>query len=307
MRTHASTAAARVVVRSIRGLRPVRAARSLRARFSARLLIGLVSWVAAAGALLAAAAAQAAPFRNGRMWLEIVALDESYTLTTASGITGTVGAQRSGSTITSLSVPRGAFAVVGDETAVDPDLSPVTGLIGSFANDAGVFHAKGGPLQGSMGWHFPGFPAESALLTVCIQVPCGSDLFFEVDVDLNVVGVGGVESFDVFDLLSVTMTGGTWTTGTVQVPTDEGPESRSGTITQLAGGWTRVRLVSPIEIELEQGEGSPTPPPTSQVAGFAFLQLEVPEPGATAAGAAALVALAGLARRSHGRRTAAST
>ena len=304
MRAHASTAAARLLVCWIRASCRLSALRSIRAPLSARLLIGMAALAASAGALLAAEAARAAPFRAGRLRIELVALGEGYELTTESGITGTVAVQRSGNSITRLTLPTGAFSVVGDTTGVEPDLSPVTGLIGSFANDAGVFTLQSGALRGSMGLHFPGFPSDPALLTICIQAaPCGG---LEVDVALDVVGVGGSDSFDVLSLLQVTMTGGTWTTGTVQVPVEGGTESRSGMIASLAGGWTRVRLVSPIEIELEQGPGSPTPPPTSQVAGFAILQLEVPEPGATAAGAAALVALASLARRSRARATAAS-
>lgn len=263
---------------------------------------GLLLLVALVGAqlvgLAAPSAADVLPFRGGRLTIRIEALGDQYLLCAPAGgeVGGVVNAERTATTLTSFTLPAGSFSVTGVTVPVtNPALQPITGLIGSFVNSAGSFGPQGGGfLGGPMGLRFPPETAEPGLVEICILFACDEALQY-IPVELGVVGIGGEETFE--DLITFSITGGPWTTGTATVPVDGGQESETGSVTLLGDGYLDVRLVTPIAIEIDN---SSLPGIPAQIAAFGLLDLEiapVPEPGAATAALAASAALAALARR----------
>jgi hypothetical protein len=260
------------------------------------LLVGLLL-VGLAGP----SAAVVVPFREGRLTIRIEALGEQYSLQApAVGRTlGTVNVNRTATTLESFALPAGSFSVSGVTVPVtDPELQPITGLIGSFENEAGGFSSPGGTLGGTMGLRMPGDPEEPGIVEVCLLFSCEELIL--VEVPLSVLGEGGQETVETLGF-SFTLTGAPWTIGTVSVPVDGGEETESGSLSVLGDGFLRVRLVTPIAIGVDAD--APTGIP-SQIAAFGLLDLEIapaPEPDAAAAGIASAATLAALARRRRER------
>lgn len=276
-----------------------------------RPLLAKLIGVALVVGLAAPAAAVVVPFRAGRLTIRVDLLGAQYSMwAPASGpATGTVNVNRTATTLGSFTLPAGSFSVLGATVPVaDPRLQPITGLTGSFENEEGVFSSQGGTLGGTMGLSFPGYPAESAVLEVCLLHPCEYFPPFLLLIPLSVVGTGGQET-GAFDEYSLTITGAPWTIGSASVPIQGGQATESGSLTVLPDGWMRVRLVTPIAIDWDGPDVPPTGIP-AQIAGFGLLDLEiapVPEPTAAGAGLASLTALSALAhRRRRGAQFAAA-
>lgn len=269
-----------------------------------RPLLAKLVCVALVGGLAAPASAAVVSFRAGRLAIRVDLLGAQYSMWAPQiGLeTGTVDVDRTATTLSSFTLPAGSFSVLGAMVPVaDPGLQPITGLIGSFANEEGVFSRQSGTLGGEMGLSFPGYPTESAILEVCLLFPC-SDVFVLM-IPLAVVGTGGQETGESAGY-SLTLTGAPWTIGSASVPIQGGQATESGSLTVLADGWMRVRLVTPIAIDWDGPDDPPTAIP-AQVAAFGLLDLEiapVPEPAAGGAGLASLASLATLSALARRRR-----
>ncbi|MEB2345893.1 MAG: hypothetical protein OZ948_14275 [Deltaproteobacteria bacterium] len=261
-----------------------------------RVLFGVLASVALAAGLAEPVAAVVVPFRAGRLTIRIDALGTSYSLIApAQGTaTGTVDVNRTATTLGSFTLQGGLLSAAGVTVPVtDPALQPITGLVGSFENEAGLFTSQSGTLGGTMGLRLPGSPAEPGIVGVCVIFACDESIPLEIP--LSVVGVGGEEEVPVLHL-TFTLAGAPWTIGTASVPVEGGEVSESGSLAVLGSGWMRVRLVTPIAIGVD-----PAPPGgiPAQIAAFGLLDLEIaaPEPGTAAAGATSLGTLSVLARR----------
>lgn len=184
----------------------------------------------------------------------------------------------------SLSIPAGAFDVVGETVTITaPEAFPIQGLQVTAANGAGAFVNPGGgamPLLGAA--------------RVCLYATCSSALA-NLTVPLDVVGQGGTAT--AAGPVNLTVIGAAWTLGTAQVGTAtamgfaRGPEGRTSSTARASGV---VQLVTPIFISTNLPADAATFP------AFGILTLHfVPEPTTLALLGGGVACVAAAARRTR--------
>ena len=183
--------------------------------------------------------------------------------------------------LTALTMGASPFAVTGLVVPVtDPAAFPIAGVQVTAHNGTGVF---GGSTNAGFGGVMPILGAAK----VCLFGPCSAAVANLV-IPLSVVGAGGATT--VMGAVSVTVIGGTWTTGTVAV----GTLTAMGSAAPASGAGANsgmVTLVTPVFLSTNIGASAVIP-------AFGILSLHfVPEPGTLLLLASGVAGLAALGRR----------
>jgi hypothetical protein len=181
--------------------------------------------------------------------------------------------------IDALDLAASPFATIGQlQPVTDPAAAPIEGILLTVHNGAGHFDRSGGALGGVM--------ALLGVSKVCLFEPCGASPPANLSVPLSPIGAGGSKA--VVTLVTITVNGAPWTTGTAAVGAStrmgfvHGPASLTPS-TFSAGG--ELQLVAPASFLTNVGALAAVPV-------FATLTIHfVPEPttlGLLALGIAAL-------------------
>lgn len=240
--------------------------------------------------------AEPVPFEGGRLALQFGPL---YGLevppTATAGATGTVEVQSTASgAITRIEFPAGVF--VADAISIPfvgstelQFMPPVGGVQLTFANEAGVFTRAATPpsevLRGVM-------PLAGVHKFCVFFVACGATPTANVTVPLSVIGEGGTTM--VTALPQVTLSGGSWSTGTVTV---DGADQETGMIAgtiQAGSNGTLVRLVTPVFLSTNTVG---TYPSVRGLGVLTFLLIPEPDVAALLAASAATLVMLGWRRR----------
>jgi hypothetical protein len=174
-----------------------------------------------------------------------------------------------GAHLNTLQLAGGTFMTTGFTLTISPPAGgAIAGIQVTASNTAGNFF--GGSLAGTLG----GQMSINGFAKVCLFFTCGAPPPANLNVPLNVVGVGGAAA--VGAAVNVTVIGAPWTTGTAAVGTVTvmgfGHGAASGT-TSTAGPSGVVQLVTPIFVSTSVAGSEVVP-------AFGILALHfVPEPG----------------------------
>ncbi len=214
------------------------------------------------GLLVGSASAAVTPF-SGSIGVSIAGLPPI-------GATGvglaTVNGSGGGAHVSSLIIPSAVFSTASVVVPVtDPGAFPILGVQATLANGTGIFIGGGatGTLAGPM--------AIQGVAKVCLFAACGASPPANVSIPLSVIGVGGTTTASV--LVSATVVGNPWTTGTAAIGTvvqsgfAHGPASLTSSTASASG---MLRLVTPTLFSTNLG--------VLPTFGIFDLHLGVPEP-----------------------------
>jgi len=247
--------------------------------------------------------AEPVPFEDGRLALQVGPLyGVQVPPTSASGATGIAEVlSTAGGVITRIEFPAGVFAAEAISIPFDDPtemayMPPIGGVQLTFANQAGVFSRVATP----SGDRIQGVMPLTGIHKFCrLLVSCGDPLAQNLTVPLSVIGKGGTTHTT--NVPSITLSGGTWSTGSVTV---DGPDQETGMIAgtvQAASNGTLVRLVTPVFLSTNTTGSYPM---TRGLGVLTFLLKPVPEPGAMALLGTAIATLTGMGwRRRRTRKT----
>lgn len=239
---------------------------------------------------------------------ELVPFDASYSIQGLGGLTpigigsGVAEVNPSGvggTHLTHLGLPGGIATVMTTSTPTTaPSTFPYTKIIATAADGPGTFsETSGGALRGEM--------PIAGNVRLCLGFSCA--LFLDIPLTENGtrgVGLGGPPITTMFGtLVTVSLQGGAWSTGSITVGTSFGGTTMVGGTARgsaslpssTAVGMGVVQMVTPIIVTATSGGGTPT---TLDLFGVLDVQL-MPEPGrgALLGAGAAVMACLGWARR----------